>query len=507
MNKKLINLSQLEKRTNFLKKKGKKIVLCHGVFDLLHVGHIKHFKKSKSLGHILVVTLTADKFVNKGPNKPTFDENLRAESLASLEVVDYVCINNFKTSINILKKIRPDFYCKGADYKIIKNDITGEIKNEIKTVKKFKGKVIFTDEITFSSSNIINKYSQILSHNQKNVIEKIKKKYNFLNIKKSIDDFKKLKVLVIGETIIDQYVFCEALGKSGKEPVLVLRDLKTEEYLGGAAALAENISNFTNKVSLLTMLGEKKEYSNFIKKKLSKNINFQFICKKGSPTILKRRFLDDINKNKVLGVYNLNDQILDYSQEKKLLNKIKNIISKFDLVIVSDYGHGFITKKVADLICKKSKFLALNAQVNAANIGYHSMRNYKNIDCVIINATELRHEMRNKDLKIETLMKSLSIKLNINYLVVTRGSLGSILYNKKINKYFYSDAYAKTVIDKIGAGDTMLSLVSLSLKYGLNFNVSLLLSSLGAAQSVETIGNKYFLNKNKILRHLENILK
>ena len=111
MNKKLINLSQLEKRTNFLKKKGKKIVLCHGVFDLLHVGHIKHFKKSKSLGHILVVTLTADKFVNKGPNKPTFDENLRAESLASLDVVDYVCINNFKTSINILKKIRPDFYC------------------------------------------------------------------------------------------------------------------------------------------------------------------------------------------------------------------------------------------------------------------------------------------------------------------------------------------------------------------------------------------------------------
>ena len=92
--------------------------------------------------------------------------------------------------------------------------------------------------------------------------------------------------------------------------------MKTEEYLGGAAALAENISNFTNKVSLLTMLGEKKEYSNFIKKKLSKNINFQFICKKRISTILKRRFLDDINKNKVLGVYNLNDQILDYSQEK-----------------------------------------------------------------------------------------------------------------------------------------------------------------------------------------------
>ena len=237
------------------------------------------------------------------------------------------------------------------------------------------------------------------------------------------------------------------------------------------------------------------------------NINFQYICKKNSPTILKRRFLDDINKNKVLGVYNLNDQILDLNQENKLLNKIKDVIKKFDLVIVSDYGHGFITKKVADLICKNSKYLALNAQVNAANIGYHSMRNYKNIDCVIINATELRHEMRNKDSKIETLMKSLSIKLNINNLIVTRGSLGSILFNKNVQKYFYSDAYAKTVVDKIGSGDTMLSLVSLSLRHGLNSDISLLLSSLGAAQSVETIGNKHSLNKHKVLRHLENILK
>ncbi len=507
MKKKILNLSQLKKQTDFQKKNGKKIVLCHGVFDLLHIGHIKHFKKAKSLGNILVVTLTSDKFVNKGPNKPTFNEKLRAESLASLEIIDYVCINDFKTSINILKKIRPNIYCKGADYKTFKNDITGEIKNEIKIVKKFKGKVIFTDEITFSSSNLINKYSQTLNNNQKNIIEKIKKKYNFLKIKRYIDNFKKLKVLVIGETIIDQYVFCEALGKSGKEPVLVLRDLKTEEYLGGAAALAENISNFTKNVSLLTMLGEKKEYLNFIKRKLSKNTNFQYICKKGSPTILKRRFLDDINKNKVLGVYNLNDQILDLYQEKKLLNKVKNIIKKFDLVIVSDYGHGFITKKVADLICKKSKYLALNAQVNAANIGHHSMRNYKNIDCVIINATELRHEMRNKDSKIETLMKSLSEKLNISHLIVTRGSQGSILFNKNIKKYFYSDAYAKTVVDKIGSGDTMLSLVSLSLRHGLNSDVSLLLSSLGAAQSVETIGNKHSLNKHKVLRHLENILK
>ena len=135
-----------------------------------------------------------------------------------------------------------------------------------------------------------------------------------------IDDFKKIKVLIVGETIIDQYIFCEALGKSGKEPILVLRDIKTEEYLGGAAALARHVSPFCDNITLLSMVGEKSEYLQQIKKKLPKNINFKYIKKENSPTILKRRFLDHVNKNKVLGVYKINDEILPKKQDKLFYN-------------------------------------------------------------------------------------------------------------------------------------------------------------------------------------------
>jgi len=506
MKQKIINIEKLDQLLKQYRKVGKKIVLCHGVFDLLHIGHIKHFEEAKNFGDILIVSLTPDIYVNKGPGRPAFNEKLRLQAVAALHMVNYVVLNSTPTAVNIIKKIKPNFYCKGPDYKNHHNDISGEIKNEMNTIKKVGGKIMYTDDVTFSSSKLINQNEDDSDLN-KTSIKKIKKYYNFFKIRKLVENFKKIKVLIIGETIIDQYVFCEALGKSGKEPVLVLRDLKTEEYLGGAAALSRHISSFCNKITLLSMIGEKQEYLSQIKRKLPKNINFKYIKKKNSPTILKRRFLDNISKSKVLGVHTINDDILSQREESKFNKILKNLLPKYDLVIVSDYGHGLISEKSANLICKLSKYLALNAQINAANIGFHSMRNYKNVNCVIINEREIRHELRNKNEKLEVLMKKFSKEQNIKNLIVTRGDQGSVFYNKRENKFYLSGAYTKTAIDKIGAGDAMLSIIALCLKSNFNQELALLIASLAGAQSVTTIGNKEAINKTKILKSLESVLK
>ena len=202
---------------------------------------------------------------------------------------------------------------------------------------------------------------------------------------------------MVGELIIDQYFFCAALGKSGKEPILVLKDIKNETYIGGAGAICRHLSQFSNQISLLSMIGEKAELLSKIKKKLNKSIKFNFIRKKNSPTILKKRFLDHVTNHKVFGVYSINDDLLAPNNEKEFNRKLRKLLPKHDIVIVSDYGHGLISRESAQLICKKSKYLALNAQVNAANVGYHSMRNYKNVDFVIINEKEIRHELRDKN--------------------------------------------------------------------------------------------------------------
>ncbi len=503
---KLLELNELKSKVSLIKSKRKKIIHCHGVFDLIHVGHIKYLQKAKSEGDFLIVSITSDAYVNKGFGRPLFNQNYRAEVLASLDVVDAVYINNFATAVNLINVIKPNIYFKGPDYKDIKKDKTKNILKEIQAIKKVGGKISFSNDITFSSSNLINANYDIFNKNQKTFITQIKKKYNFAHILRKIDYFKKLKVFLVGETIIDQYVFGEVLGKSGKEPHLVINEKRKENYLGGAAAIANHLSSFCKKIDFLSIVGEKKEFLPFIKKNLKKNIITKFINKKKSTTILKKRFIDNVAKTKLLGVYELNDNNLIKKQEFELKKNINKLILKRDMLIISDYGHGFISEKIAKQLMKKKVFISLNAQVNASNQGYHSLRKYKNINVLIINENELRHEVRDKTTNIEKISHTLMKIYNIKKLVVTRGSYGALLV-KKNSKPIYCPAFASKIIDKVGAGDAMLAIISLCFKMKLPDDLSLFISSLAGAIVVENMGNSKYVDKSQILRQIEYILK
>ncbi len=505
--KKIINTTDAKKVFLKLKKKKKKLVLCHGVFDLLHLGHITHLEKAKLLGDVLIVSITGDKFVNKGPGRPVFNQVDRAKVISSLKIVDFVIIDNNATAIKLFSIIKPNFYCKGSDYKNHDDDITGEIKNEITALKKVGGKIVYTDGQVFSSSTLFNQFSEIFSKKQKKFLSKISSNNDLSKITQKFDKINKFNVLVVGEAIIDEYVFCDALGKSGKEPVLALKEIKSERYLGGSLAIARNISEFCNKVKVVTNLGQEKNYIKFIKSKLNKNIQLDFMNKENSSTILKKRFVDYISLNKILGVYNFNDEPLNHKEDKRLRDVLIKEIPKFDLVIVSDYGHGMISEKNAKIICEKAKFLAVNAQINSSNIGFHSMKKYKKFKCLVINEKELRHEFRDRKSDLKKLSKILSKNQKIENLVVTSGKKGALLYNFNEKKFEYSDALAKKVIDKIGAGDSMLGLISLALASGIEKPLSLLIGSLAAAYSTENIANKDPITKTKMLKGLLHLLK
>jgi rfaE bifunctional protein nucleotidyltransferase chain/domain len=147
---KILNLENLAQIAKTLREQGKKVVLCHGVFDLVHIGHIRHLQRARQEGDVLMVTITADRYINKGPGRPVYNEALRAENLASLVWIDYVAVNDQPTAINVIDLIQPNVYVKGGDYRHIDDDVTGNIAKEIKAVESHNGKVVFTDEITFS---------------------------------------------------------------------------------------------------------------------------------------------------------------------------------------------------------------------------------------------------------------------------------------------------------------------------------------------------------------------
>jgi len=508
--KKIVSTKTLSKIISKLKTKGKRVVLCHGVFDLLHIGHIKHYKEAKNYGDVLVVTVTQDKYVNKGPNRPIFSLSTRMESIAALKDVDYVAPNIFVSAAQLIKMLKPNIYCKGKDYKNYNLDITNQIKKEASAVKSIGGKIIHTKAELFSSSKIINQSSLNLSKEQKILLNSIKKKKEFntdSKILNTINSFSNLKVLIIGETIIDEYVYCEALGKSGKEPILVLRDMYKERYLGGTAAIAKNLSSFCKQVTLLTNIGQRSEEEHFIKKHLQKNIKTVFLKKKKSPTITKKRFIEHINKTKIFGVYTLNDQPLDLLQEKMFNKKVLKYVNSHDLVIVSDYGHGLISARTAESIVKKSKFVAVNTQLNSSNLGFHVISKYLGANLITINETEMRHELRNRTDDRSLLIKKLSKKLKSNYTHVTSGEEGSAIYNYTTNEILSCPAFASKVIDKVGTGDSMLAILAISLYKKIDVKFSMFLSALVAAHNIQDMANKTSYNKTYITRAVQSYLK
>jgi rfaE bifunctional protein nucleotidyltransferase chain/domain len=279
--KKIIDIKKL---ANIISGSKKKNVLCHGVFDILHTGHLDHFYQAKKLAEILIVSVTDDEFVKKGINRPVNKIYDRIKMLSDLSIIDYIIINKDITAINTLKILKPNFYCKGPDYKNLNEDITKNILIEKQTIEKYGGKIIFTDAPIKSSSKIINDHLPIYTPQQRIFLDSLKKVNPKVNIRKIFEDFRNLKILVIGEIILDEYIFCEALGKSGKESVLTFRNLRKEEkYLGGSLAIANHLSEFVSKIDVVSYSSHS---NNFFKNKNKKNIKLRLFKKKGFNTLL-----------------------------------------------------------------------------------------------------------------------------------------------------------------------------------------------------------------------------
>jgi len=503
---KILDIKKLKKiRNKFIKKK---IVLCHGVFDLLHVGHIDYFKSSKKYGNILVVSITSDKFVNKGPGRPAFSVNNRLKFLQEVECIDYLYVSNDFTAEKVIKNLKPNFYCKGSDYskKYIKND--KNLKKEINALKKIKGKFKIINEVSYSSSSFINQ-NNLQNFNQecKKYINLVRKKFTLNQILQNLSVIKNKKVLVIGETMIDKYITTEAIGKSGKEAMLVLKPKKEIKFLGGAAYIANLCSSFIKDIKIISFLGKENTEKKFILKNLNKNIKHNFLLKKNSPTISKLRYLDDYKKTKIIGVYNLNDDLISQNEERKFYTLLKKNLNKFDIIIVGDYGHGIITEKIRKLILTKSHKVFLNTQINSFNRGYHTVFKYKRVNTLVINESELRYELRDKHSEVAKLAKILSKKISVKNIIVTRGNTGAVLVNSKNNVVVSCPAFDQSNIDTVGAGDTFFGICSLGMGSKIDGKISMMMGAISAGFAIDHIGNKFYYNFETLKKHLTHIFK
>ncbi len=503
---KIRSVAELAQLICRMKTQGKRVVHCHGVFDLVHLGHIRHFEMAKREGDVLVVTVTPDEHVNRGPGRPIFNHHLRAESLAALACVDYVAVNEWPTAVETIRLLRPDVYVKGSEYARPEHDVTGKIYDEEQAIQSVGGRIHFTDDITFSSSQLINQHFSIHPPKTEQWLKGLKQRHTVDGVLEFLERAAKLKVLVVGEAIIDEYVFCDGLGKSTKDPILAFQYRSTETYLGGTLAVANHVAGLGGEVGLLTFLGDSDRRDDFIQQAMMPNVRPHFLTRQGAPTIHKRRFVDTHTSARMFELYLIEDSPLNEDEERMLVETLAGILREYDVVIVADYGHGMLTSAAIASLCRSARFLAVNTQANAGNRGFNTISRYPRADYVCLAGHEVALETRMRHAKWRDLILEVTKRIDCPRFTVTQGQHGTMHYAAGAG-FTEVPAFATRVEDRVGAGDAVLAVTSLLVAQRAPWDLVGFLGNIAGAQMVAELGNRVTINKATLAKSVITLMK
>lgn len=486
---------------------GKTVVLCHGVFDLLHMGHIRHFESARREGDVLMVTVTADRHVNKGPGRPIFSEHMRAEMLAAIGYVDFVAVNDSPTAEEPLQRIRPDVYVKGSDYENPEEDVTGGISRERDAVEEHGGRLVFTKDITFSSSSLINQYLDVYDPPLRDYLDKFRADNSLDQLLELIERVRPLRVLLVGDTIIDEYEYVEGLGKSAKENIIATRAKGNEVFAGGVIAAANHVASFCAEVEVITSFGTLDDYGDFVRKNVKPNVRITACVRKDVPTTRKTRFVDAGYTRKLFEVYSFDDTPPGAGLEAEINGLVAARAGDYDLVIVTDFGHGMITPGTIRTLQEKSRFLAVNAQTNAGNHGFNLITKYARADYICIDGHEARLAVSDKFGDLASIVgEALPARIACKRLIVTGGLHGCITYDAAVG-IRQIPVFTRTVVDTVGAGDAFLAISSPLVAAGGDMERVGFIGNAAGALKVGIVGHRSSVEKVPLVKFLTTLMK
>jgi rfaE bifunctional protein nucleotidyltransferase chain/domain len=503
---KILSLDELATVLSRERARDKRAVQCHGVFDLLHPGHIRHLEAARREGDLLVVTVTPDRFVNKGPGRPVFNQRLRAESLAALVSVDYVAITESPTAVDAIRKLRPAVYVKGSDYADSAADLTGKIDDERLAVEAGGGRVHFTTEITFSSSGLLNVHFDVYPEEAQAFLREFRTRYTADAVIGALTGLKDIRVLVIGDTIIDEYHYVQSMGKSPKELLVATRFLREEHFAGGILACANHVAGFCERVDVVTVLGARDSREAFIRERLKPNVTPKFFVRPDTGTVVKRRFVEQAFLNKMFEIAFLDDTELPPSLADQIGSYLRGVLDQYDLVLVADYGHGFLNRDLILQLAAESRFLAVNVQTNSANTGFNLITKYPRADYVCIDEPEVRLAMHDRASPMQDIIRRVAKDLAARRVTITRGHHGSMAYEEQ-EGFFEVPVLSREVVDRIGAGDAYLAITAPCAAAGYAAELVGFIGNAVGALAVRIIGNRTAVEPVPLFKFITALLK
>ncbi|MBN2711678.1 MAG: hypothetical protein JXR97_04490 [Planctomycetes bacterium] len=476
-------------------REGARVALCAGCFEYVHAYTLKALQSVKDDCDVLVVSVSDNL---ESCSIPASD---RAGLLETLPVVDFVVISHGSNSAELIRKLRPVFY---GDFGLV-GDGSQLSEDEQAAISDVGAKLCKIEATAAEHIGVVRSQRDLYDSKTRSYLCDFGKKWGTKELFGYLDGMGSVKALVIGDAIIDEYQFCQTMGKSGKFPVLAARHLYTEKYAGGIMAIANHVSGLDHETHMLTMLGQEAPQDGFICENLLGGVGHTFIYKPGVPTVVKRRFLEEYHVAKLFEVYEMRNEDVWGEEEDELIDALEKLLPQFDLVLVADFGHGMLGERAIHTICEKAKFLALNVQTNAGNKGYNFVTKYPRADFISIDEPGARLEMRNRRADLCDLVSSIAERMNCRQMIVTRGSNGSLCYDADAG-FSQVPAFAIKVVDAMGAGDAFLSVASLAATKGAPIEVSTFLGNVAGAIACGVVGNKEPVRESEMRNWIEQLI-
>jgi rfaE bifunctional protein nucleotidyltransferase chain/domain len=502
---KIMPLDELATRVGELQESGRTVAHCHGVFDLLHPGHLRHFEEARAQADALIVTVTPDRFVNKGPGRPVFTERLRAESLAALEAVDYVAVNEWPTAIETIHLLKPDLYVKGPDYAHREDDVTGMILEEERAVVEEGGRLYVTDDLTYSSTALLNRHFEVFSPETEEFLSRFRERWSADDVIGALRSLATLRVAVVGDAIIDEYHFCRAYGMASKSASVASQILSEEAYAGGSFAIANHVAGFCEHVELVTCLGALESREDFVRAALKPNVTPTFLLRDDAPTTVKRRYVNSFLLMKMFEVARFSDAPLPPDVDAEFCRQLERL-GDFDLVIVADFGQGLLGREAIETIVGRARFLAVNAQTNAINYGFNPVTRYPHADYVCVDQEEARLAYGDRRAPIDDVVSELARRLDARLVAVTRGQSGSLVTDRE-GRAASVPVFSREVVDTIGAGDAFLALTAPCAALGCDPELIGFVGNAVGALAVQIVGNKESVEPVPLFKFVSTLLK
>ena len=479
----------------------RKAIMCHGTFDLVHPGHIRHLIYAKSKADLLITSLTADVHIQKANFRPFVPQELRAMNLAALEVVDYVVIDDNPTPIENIKAIQPDYFAKGYEY--TKGGVHPRTKEEKDALDTYGGELLFTPgDIVYSSSHIIESEPPNLAADKLHALMQAEG-VSFDKLREVLKSFGRAKIHVVGDTIVDSYTYCTLIGGNTKTPTMSLRFDQQVDFVGGAGVVAKHMKGAGADVRFTTVLGDD-ALKDFVLKDLQDyGVQCGAVVDRTRPTTQKNLFTTQ--GYRMLKVDKLDSRPIS----EKILDQFRADVAGHaaDAIVFSDFRHGIFNRTTIPPLVAALPQGPLRVADSQVASRWGNILDFQAFDLITPNEREARFALGDQDSTIRPLAFELYKRANCKYLILKMGQRGLIAYrapSDAVRSFFTVDTFAHKVTDAVGAGDALLAYATIALVVSKCIVSASILGTVAASLACERDGN-HPIDPNEVLKRLNQV--